>query len=170
MEAFVVETPVGVFVLDQRTDVLEKVLFPSQPRDAAAELKQIQEGRLTQPVIDALKRAAAKYSPLVFEDETLAKDAQNQAGLTVSIRATDAATEFRRRLSSEWKGRESWIKKQSLELPVLKTPSAYNNFAREVTLELARVGIARAAAKRDLSAVQAVRAMDDLDKTLNLLA
>jgi nucleolar protein 56 len=46
----------------------------------------------------------------------------------------------------------------------------YSNFVRQVTLEMAKVGIAAAATKRDLSAVQAVRAIDDLDKTLNLLA
>jgi nucleolar protein 56 len=57
-----------------------------------------------------------------------------------------------------------------LTLPALKSPQAYNDFVRQVTLQIARAGIARAAAKRDLSAVQAVRAMDDIDKTLNLLA
>ena len=68
------------------------------------------------------------------------------------------------------KDRDKWLNKESLATPSLKTPPAYNEFARKVTLELAGLGIASAAAKRNLSAVQAVRAMDDLDKVLNLLA
>jgi nucleolar protein 56 len=64
----------------------------------------------------------------------------------------------------------AWLKEQSLEITAAKTARSYNEFARRVTLEVARAGIATAAARRDLSAVQAVRAMDDIDKTLNLLA
>lgn len=170
MEAYVVETPAGLFILDEGTKVLEKVLFSSEARGAAAELKELQEGTLTQVIIDAMKRAAKTHSPLVFESESTAKAAERQAKLMVSVKVTPIAEQFRNRLGSEWKGRDSWIKQQSLESPVLKTPAAYNEFARQVTLQIARAGIARAAAKRDLSAVQAVRAMDDLDKTLNLLA
>ncbi|MGO9645499.1 MAG: C/D box methylation guide ribonucleoprotein complex aNOP56 subunit [Candidatus Bathyarchaeia archaeon] len=62
------------------------------------------------------------------------------------------------------------MKAQSLDLGVTRTAAGYNEFAREVTLQIARTGIALAATKRDLSAVQAMRAVDDLDKTLNLLA
>jgi nucleolar protein 56 len=170
LEAYVVETPAGLFLLDEGTRVLGKVLFSFEPRDAAAELKELQEGTLTQVIIDVMKRAAKTHSPLVFESESIAKAAERQVKLVVSVRVTPIAEQFRNLLGSEWKGRDSWIKQQSLESPVLKTPAAYNEFTRQVTLQLARAGIARAAAKRDLSAVQAVRAMDDLDKTLNLLA
>ncbi len=170
MEAFVVETPAGLFILDEKEKVLERVSFSLDPGTAAAELKDLQEGKLSRAVVDALTRAAKKHSPLVFENEQLAKAAEKNAKVTISIRASPVAEEFRSHLASEWEGRESWVKKQALESPIFKTPQAYNDFTRQVTLQLARAGIALAAARRDLSAVQAVRAMDDLDKTLNLLA
>ena len=170
MEAYTVETPVGVFIVDDQTKILEAVLFSSEPRNAAIELKQLQDGKLNQPLIDAVNRAAKSYSPVVFENEKLAKAVENEAKITISIRSSPVADQLRTRLGSEWKGREKWVKQHSLESSVIKTPASYNEFARQVTLEMARAGIARAAAKRDLSAVQAVRAMDDLDKTLNLIA
>ena len=170
MEAYVVETPVGIFILDEKANVLEKVFFSPEPRNAAAEWTDVQEGRLTQAIVDALKRAAKKHTPLVFENEQLAKASERETRTAVSVKATAVAEQFRNQLGSEWSGRDSWVKKQAMESPVLKTPQAYNEFVRQATLQLARAGIARAAAKRDLSAVQAVRAMDDLDKTLNLLA
>lgn len=169
MQAYVVETPVGLFTLDEELKVLEKTLFSSDPQKAAEQLRQVQEGNLNDEILESLKRAAAKHKPLVFENEQLAKAAE-QRGIQVQVKPHAIAEQFRSRLGSESKEREGWIRKQDLDLPTLKTPSAYNDFVRQVTLQLARAGIARAAAKRDLSAVQAVRAMDDLDKTLNLLA
>lgn len=170
MEAYVVETPAGLFILDEKEAVLEKVYFSPEPGLAATELKELQDGKLSKSVADALKQASKKHGPLVFENEQLAKASANEVKLAVSVKASAVAEQFRNHLSSEWQGRDRWVKEQSLESPVLKTPQAYNDFARQVTLQLARAGVALAAAKRDLSAVQAVRAMDDLDKTLNLLA
>ncbi len=170
LEAYVVDTPAGIFILDEKANILEKVFFSPEPRNAASEWKDVQEGQLTQPIIEALKRASKKHTPLVFENEQLAKTAEKETKIVVSVKATTIAEQFRNQLGSEWSGRDRWVKKQSIESPVLTTPQAYNEFVRQATLQLARAGIARAAAKRDLSAVQAVRAMDDLDKTLNLLA
>jgi nucleolar protein 56 len=168
LEAYVVETPVGVFVVDDKLNVLDKVFFAKAPHLAAAELKQIQEGTITSGVIDAL-RNASKSATLVFENELFAKVAE-KTNLQAVTRKNTIADAFRGKLASEWNGREGWLQQQSLTLPVLRSASAYNEFARQITLEIARAGIASAVTRRDLSAVQAVRAIDDLDKTLNLLA
>lgn len=170
LEAYVVETPAGLFILDEKSTLLEKVYFSPTPEAAATELKNLQEGNPSGEIVEALKRVAQKHSPLVFENEQLARAAAKGEKLKADIRSSPIAEQFRTHLGSEWKGREDWLKKQSLTSPVCKTPQAYNDFARQVTLQLARAGIAVAAARRDLSAVQAVRAMDDLDKVLNLLA
>lgn len=170
LEAFVVETPVGVFIVDDKENIIEKVLFSSDPAKAAIELKQLQEGKTTAAIVDAAKRAANAYTPLVFENEKLAKGLEQAAKIQVVIRSNAQAEQLRAHLASDWKGRDKWIKQHSLESSIVKTASSYNTFARQVTLEMARAGVARAAGKRDLSAVQAVRAMDDLDKTLNLIA
>ncbi len=168
MEAYVVETPIGVFVIDDKLNVLDKVLFAKAPHLAAAELKQIQEGNITTGIIDTL-RNASKSATLVFENELFAKAAE-RANLQAVTRKNSAVDAFRMRLASEWNGRDAWLHQQSLTLPALRSSDAYNDFSRQVTLEIARAGIASAATRRDLSAVQAVRAIDDLDKTLNLLA
>ncbi len=170
MEAHIVETPIGLFILNEEPKVIEAVFFSSDPQNAAVELKELQEGKLTPAILDAMKRAASTHSPLVFENQLLANRSQKEGDLKVAVKTSPVAEQFRNRLSSEWKGRDKWVKQQSLESPVLKSAATYNEFSRQVTLQIARAGIAIAAAKRDLSAVQAVRAMDDLDKTLNLIA
>jgi nucleolar protein 56 len=170
LRAHFVETAAGIFILDEKGTVVAKWLFSTEPRDAAVELKEVQDGKISPPLLEILKRTSAKYSPIVFENEQLARAAEREGKLNASVELTSIAEQFRARLGAEEKEREKWLSEQSLESPVLKTARAYNEFTRKVTLQLARVEVARAAAKRDLSAVQAVRAMDDLDKTLNLLA
>ncbi len=170
MEAYFVETPVGIFILNEKEEVIDNVLFSQDPKKAAVELKDIQDGKLTPPILETLKRVAEKYSPIVFESRQLARTAETEGKVTVAAKGIPLAEHFRTRLATEEKSRDKWLSQQTLVSPSLKTPRAYNDFARKVTLELARLGIASAAAKRDLSAVQAVRAMDDLDKVLNLLA
>jgi len=168
LEAYVVETPVGVFIVDDKLNVLDKVLFAKAPHLAAAELKQVQEGNFSTVLIEALKNVSETAS-LVFENQILAKAAE-RANLRASASTNPVADSFRNRLGSEWNGRDTWLRQQSLTLPAFRSSDAYNELARQITLEIARAGIASAATRRDLSAVQAVRAIDDLDKTLNLLA
>ncbi|MGA2784332.1 MAG: C/D box methylation guide ribonucleoprotein complex aNOP56 subunit [Candidatus Bathyarchaeia archaeon] len=167
MQVHVVETPAGVFIIDEKGKVLDKILFSKIPHVAAAELKQVQEGVMSS-VLQMLKRSG-QSGELVFEDTALANAAEKD-GLQVSVERSSTAEEFRNKLSSDWKGRDGWLKEQELDTSVLRSPSSYNEFARQITLEIARAGIASAATRRDLSAVQAVRAVDDIDKTLNLLA
>ena len=170
MEVYFVETPVGVFLLDENGKVVEKALFPSIPRNAALELKEVQEGKLSPSILEMISRASASYSPIVFQTEPVAKAVEKEAKISVTVKETQIPERFRNMLRSEEKNREAWLREQSLEIAAVKTARDYNEFARRVALESARAGIAIAAARRDLSAVQAVRAMDDLDKTLNLLA
>lgn len=170
MEAYFVETPIGVFILDEKGKVLEKVLFPSNPRNAAFELKDVQDGKIAASILEIIRRVGSTYSPIAFESSALTKAAERDAGVSTTVKETQLPEQFRKKLRSEETNRDTWLKEQGLEIPAAKTTRAYNEFARRVALELARAGITKAAARRDLSAVQAVRAMDDLDKTLNLLA
>ncbi|HKM75582.1 MAG TPA: C/D box methylation guide ribonucleoprotein complex aNOP56 subunit [Candidatus Bathyarchaeia archaeon] len=168
MQVFVAETPVGLFFIDNQENVIERELFVGGPAEAAVQLRQLQEGKPNARIIEAMKRVA-KLHQLIFENELLG-NAAREAGLEVSIRPDPAIQKFRNRLSSDSVERENWLKAQSLDIGVTRTTAGYNEFARQVTLQIARTGIAIAATKRDLSAVQAMRAVDDLDKTLNLLA
>jgi nucleolar protein 56 len=167
LEASVLETPIGLFVVDNKDNVIEKHLFSA--REAARELNRVREGELPSEFLAGLKRAAQSYSPLIFETTSLA-NAAKQGGVSGEVKSSSAVEQFRNRLSSDWDGREKWLSEQGIRSPSTETASAYNEFTRQVTLQIARVGIAVAATRRDLSSVQAVRGMDDLDKTLNLLA
>jgi hypothetical protein len=75
LEAYVVETPIGVFIVDEKLKILDKGLFATAPHLAAAELKQIQEGTITSNVLVALRNISTS-GPLIFENELFAKAAE----------------------------------------------------------------------------------------------
>jgi nucleolar protein 56 len=170
LEAYVIETPVGVFVSDDKGKLIGKHLFATDPQRAATELKDFQEGKLNPSLLDTIKQTSATYSPFIFESQSPSRAVEREAKVSVAVRESKVAGDLRNLLSSESPNRTNWLKDAAIDSPNLKTARAYNEFARLVALQVARSGIASAASKRDLSAVQAVRAMDDLDKTLNLLA
>jgi nucleolar protein 56 len=57
-----------------------------------------------------------------------------------------------------------------VRLRIIESKDEYEQFVRDVSLELAKSAIAEVATKRDLYAIQTVRSIEDLDKILNLLA
>jgi len=57
-----------------------------------------------------------------------------------------------------------------VRLRIIESKDDYEQFVRDVSLELAKSAISEVATKRDLYAIQTVRSIEDLDKILNLLA
>jgi len=172
VEAYIVETPAGIFAIDKDGSVVEKKLFGRKPGEAAEQLRQLQAGNATaelRQLVQSVRKAG--FDALVGETEAVAKAVKSIEGTPTRIEAGfKAVTQFREKLATDWKGRSKWLKQQELDVNPVASLEEYQKFVRQVTLELARVAVTVAAAKRDLYAVQAVRAIDDIDKTINLFA
>jgi nucleolar protein 56 len=172
MEIYIVEAPAGVFAIDKDGSVVKRVLFGKEAGEAARKLRELQSGSAI-PELKELLLSARKEEgdTLVTETDAVAKALKSVDGVLIRVEAgTHAITRFREKLATDWKGRSKWLKQQKLDTEPLLDLEEYQRFIRQVTLELARVGVTAAAAKRDLYAVQAVRAIDDIDKTINLFA
>jgi len=172
VEAYIVETPAGIFAIDKDGSVVEKKLFGRKPGEAAEQLRQLQAGNATaelRQLVQSVRKAG--FDALVAETEAVAKAVKSIEGTPTRIEAGfKAVTQFREKLATDWKGRSKWLKQQELDVNPVASLEEYQKFVRQVTLDLARVAVTVAAAKRDLYAVQAVRAIDDIDKTINLFA
>jgi nucleolar protein 56 len=172
VEVYIVETPAGVFAIDENQSVVERTLFGRKAGEAAEKLRQLQSGNalpeLRQLVLSVRKSG---FDSLVTETEALAKAVRSIDETRTRVEAgASVVTQFREKLTTDWKGRSKWLKQHDLDVKPLLDVDEYQKFVREVTLELARVAVTAAAAKRDLYAVQGVRAIDDIDKTINLFA
>jgi nucleolar protein 56 len=172
VEVYVVETPAGVFAIDKDGSAIEKLLFGRKADEAAEKLKGLQSGVAIPGLnefIQSLNKAS--FDTLVTETDLLAKALKSTATMPVRVEAgTATVTQFREKLATDWKGRTKWLKQQKLDVEPIEDVEEYQRFIRQVTVELARGAVTAATAKRDLYAVQAVRAIDDIDKTINLFA
>ncbi len=172
MEIFLVEEPAGLFLVDKSGAVKGKVLFPSEALLAAQSLRRILRGDPSEELLSELKRLKEEgLTAFVSESPTLAGVIENRLGIPTRVeRQAKPIVDFRGRLADDWKGRGKWLQELQLDVPVLGSAEDYRRFVRDVAIQLARGAVTAAASRRDLFAVQAVRAVDDLDKTLNLFA
>lgn len=161
MKAYLAESPIGLFALDAKGKIVEKALFGKTKEEVVAKQRDLHSGKIIEELSDILQKLPKKrFKALVVEDETLLQGIKEASALSVEIeKSSKVIQRFRDKLPSV-----------AVNLRIFRSEDEFNSFLREVTVELARTAVTVAVRRRDLYAVQAVRTIDDLDKTLNLLA
>ena len=157
MRGYLVCTPLALMVLDDGGNVAASVRLPEDPAKAADELIRLEEGEVP-PSLIALLEKVKSLEELVVEDADLKdKLAKHFPGTVIVQPNNSVASSFRGRLPEYFK--------------VLNvSEEQYRSFVYEVSLALTRRKVRKAAEKRDLFIAQAISALDDINKTLNLFA
>ncbi len=161
MKSYIAESALGIFGLGKTGKVVDSVLFRLDPVEAANKLRKTQSGDIVGEIgilIERLKKR--RYDTFILENEALARKIEEKLAVSIEVEKPCKVIEaFREKLAST-----------AAKLKIVKNEEEINRFLHQVTLQMAREEVTAAAAKRDLYAVQAVRAVDDLDKTINLFA
>ena len=161
MKAYLIDSPAGLFLLEKTGKIAEQVLFPRNPKDAAVSLTDVKKGALPKEAAD-FRNALSKLEieTVTVDTESLAKIARAIGSFQVLLDQEDnTITRLRNRLPSIL-----------TRLRIVESKDQYEELTRAVSMELAKTSISEAATKRDLYAIQTVRCIEDLDKTVNLLA
>ena len=161
MKAYLLDSPAGLFLIDKTGKLSEKGLFARNATDAAVQMKQIQSGTLP----ETLSTFAQRLSEMDLESVTV--DSESLAKLARSFVKAEVLEDERDPTISRLRNRLPSI---LVRLRIIESKEEYEQFVRDVSLELAKTAITEAVTKRDLYAIQTVRAIEDLDKILNLLA
>src|SRR2546428_5220008 len=161
MKGYLVESPAGLFLLEKTGKITEKVLFPRNPKDAAVVLGKVRQGLLPPEHSGFAERLAKlEIDQLTVDSQSLASIARSLGSFPVVLEENDnTIARLRNRLPG-----------MLARLQIIESKDEYEQFIRDVSLELAKTAIAEATGKRDLYAIQTVRCIEDLDKTLNLLS
>src|SRR3989449_5452014 len=161
MKGYLVESPAGLFLVEKTGKITEKVLFPRNPKDAAIVLGKVRQGLLPPEHSGFAERLAKlEIDQLPVDSQSLASIARSLGSFPVVLEENDnTIARLRNRLPG-----------MLARLQIIESKDEYEQFIRDVSLELAKTAIAEATGKRDLYAIQTVRCIEDLDKTLNLLA
>lgn len=134
--------------------------FSADPSLMASRSLAIERGE----VVDELREVCVEaekmgFEKLMVEGEALAKSLRRELGLATSVLTPDpVAGAIRARLAEV-----------AVELGVVPSLDDYASLVHEVSLRLARSKVKMAVEKQDLFVAQAVTALDELDRVINLI-
>jgi len=160
MKATIIESSFGMLAFDERNNLVEKALFPRKPQDAAKALLKIETGKIPEEVtalIGLLQKSG--YDAFVFENESLANAIKENMGVNVEV--------FRPSQTGE--AVRSNIENFAVQTGFVDDKEEFSRWMHTVTMEIAKLKVKGAIERRDLVVGQAILALDDLDKIINLL-
>ena len=159
MKVYLVTAPFGVFAVSEGGDVVDFELYPKGVDEAVEEALAIERGEVSASATRLLERLKGKVSQVVVEDDEFARGVSS-LGFDVSVMpGGDVFRSFRSRLSEV-----------AVKYGFASSIEDFVNWLYSMEVEYTRRKLRRVAAKRDMLAVQAIRAIDDIDKTINLFA
>lgn len=158
--AYLVPAFFGVFLCDDEGKVLHVKKFEGPPSSMAEMVLALERGEIVEDLKEVCEEAKRRgFTRLVVENEELAKSLAKEFGIAVSVSTpSPAAKAVRSRLSG-----------LAVELGVVPSEKEYSSLIHEVSLHLAKLRLKRAMEKQDLLVAQAVTALDELDRVINLL-
>lgn len=160
MKAIIIETSFGMLAFDEGNNLVEKALFPRKPQDAAKALLKIETGKIPEEVtvlIGLLQKSG--YDLFVFENESLTNAVKENMGINVEVSKPLEAGEVLR----------SNIESHAVRTGFVDDEEEFSRWMHAVTMEIAKLKVKGAIEKRDLVVGQAILALDDLDRIINLL-
>lgn len=157
MAIHIVADMLGLIALDDQGNIVDKALFERKAEVIADKLIELEKSSPIPELVELVKRQKDK---VVLEDPELARrlSAILQGVEVVSESPDPVAVEFRRRF---W---EAYLPSLGI------TKEEYNALLTEVSDLITRRKLRQAVEKRDLFIAQSISAVDDIDKTLNLIA
>lgn len=158
MKGYLVSSPVAIVLLNEKGEIITYERWPSDPEEAAEEMLSLEEGRVPPTLKSLLSRIDGNLRELVVENPDLGKSiAQHFKGEVLVKPNNEIGVIFRERVLT-------YMSKLGID------ENKYKTICYEVSLRLARRKVRRAVEKRDLFIAQAIAALDDINKTLNLFA
>ncbi|RLE81870.1 MAG: C/D box methylation guide ribonucleoprotein complex aNOP56 subunit [Thermoprotei archaeon] len=158
---YLIGNVLGIFLLDDEGNLVEKELFERDASQIAAKLHELERSKVI-PEIDRLLERFTSEKPsatIVLEDEELAKNiASKYKMLNVTV-------------ETPCKGGLLLRSKLVDYLNQLKvSEQEYLNLLWEVSHESTRLKVKETAEKRDLFIAQAISTLDETDRVINLYA
>lgn len=158
MNMYLVDSPIGLFLIDDQLEIVEKHLYPKAPVKAAEEAFKLQGGSPSREVKKFIKKLGE--TSIIVDNRDLEAALATVLGKRVEFKKPcQTIQSFREQLPD-------YLTKEGL----FRDAKEWGEFEREFAVNTAKAALAEKAADRDLGVIQAVRAVDDIDKTLNLFS
>ena len=158
MPVYLTLSAFGTFVLDEKNEVVAKhVVYPDVGL-AVSNLLAIGEGEAT-PETDAIAAEIEKLDEkeVIVEEQMLARALSRFGNISVQIKANKITKWFR-------ENQDEYLTK----LGITKTPEEISSFRRDVAIRLSKAKVSAASGEKDLLVKNAIDAIDEIDKSINI--
>ncbi|RLG78025.1 MAG: C/D box methylation guide ribonucleoprotein complex aNOP56 subunit [Thermoprotei archaeon] len=160
---YIADTLIGSFALDEEGNIVVSAMYPKDIGKLVEELANLEQSKPSSALRKLVEELSSKFKPeetmVVIEDPDVGKFF-SEKGFKVEVQGGAAPIiAFRDKLPEI-----------AVKLEFAKSEEEYKEFVHRLGVELTRRKLRGYAQKRDLLAIQAIRAIDDIDKTLNLFA
>ncbi|MFW9911115.1 MAG: C/D box methylation guide ribonucleoprotein complex aNOP56 subunit [Candidatus Thorarchaeota archaeon] len=161
MEAHLVLTSFGLFLLDDEGKVIsEKIVYPDVEK-MVSELTSLGEGRPTELLEKMTKEfASLGVGSVVVENGMMSRALSSLTQIPVSVNETSAVFKAFRDTQ------DSYLLKSDL----VKEKEDIASFRREAAVHIARATITAASEEKDLLVKHAIDASNEVDRSINILA
>ncbi len=155
--AYIVENVAGIYGINENSEIIYRALFPSTPEKIVEKIELLQSGQLIDELKDVLGVLKQKeIQEIVLEDEKLARNIQEQFDIQTLIeKGNSIFKDFR---------------EQSFNIAKEEGINNFQFILQSVGLLQSQKKIKRASERRDKMIAQAIKAIDDIDQTLNLFS
>jgi len=149
----------GVLAFGEDAKIVDKVLFQKDALGVAEKLAVVESGRAINEITVLVQRLREKgYKTFVFESPELAQAVREEMGVEAEVEAQ----------STIGKAVQEDLERYAVEAGFVEMPLDILRWVHDISMEMSRLKVRKATEKRDLLVVQAIQALDDLDKTVNL--
>ena len=157
MKVYIVEHAIGSFAYDEQGKLVDYVLSNKDLGKVVEALIENEKGIPLPTTVELIKKL--KPSEVVVENEAEIPSIQ-QLGVKAAYEIHNLGSKILRQS----------LPKVALETKFSSSENELYSFLYDVSFEYTRRKLRSAASKRDLLAIQAIRAIDDIDKTINLFS
>jgi len=161
LRASIAECIVGVFGFDENNELIKSILFPKNAEKIAERIERSQRGGIVkelEKLISDLK--ALGYESFVFESDLLAKTVHEKMDVDVEVeRPSLSAQKLRRN-----------FERMVVEAGYTKGFEGVRRLMYDVSMFLATTKVKLAGEEKDLLVIQAVSALDEVDKIFNIIS
>jgi nucleolar protein 56 len=159
MPVYLALSAFGTFVLNERNEVVAKHIMYPDVGLAVSNLLAIGKGEAT-AITDAIAGEIEKLDEkqVIVEEQMLARSLSKFENLTVTISANKVTKWFR-------ENQNDYLTK----LGVIKSAEEITPFRRDVAIRLSKAKVSAASGEKDLLVKNAIDAIDEVDKSINVL-
>ncbi|AEB94613.1 MAG: C/D box methylation guide ribonucleoprotein complex aNOP56 subunit [Metallosphaera sp.] len=157
MKIYLAEHAIGSFAFDESGNLVDYVLNPKELGKVVDTIINVEKGEPMPSTLELIQKL--NPTEIVIESETESARMQS-LGIKVTSKPHHVGA----------KALRTSLVDLAVKSKFVESPGDLYSFLYQVSLEYTRRKLRKAAQKRDLLAIQAIRAIDDIDKTINLFS